>query len=99
MRQIKGRLFALLWEGEGDARRLVFQETGTDVAGIPNNTSGDGPAAHPRCLAFLACSLVLCYSPHTLLATLWIRAILAHCSSSVSLLPISQLAKPHWGDR
>ena len=26
-------------------------------------------------------------------------AILAHCSSSVSLLPISQLAKPHCGER
>ena len=65
----------------------------------PNLSGGDGPAAHPRRLVFRACALVLGYSPHTLLATFWMRAILAHCSSSVSLLPISQLAKPHWGDR
>lgn len=37
--------------------------------------------------------------PHTSLAILCTNAILAHCSSSVSLLPISQDAKPHCGLR
>ena len=39
------------------------------------------------------------YAPQTSFAISSTRAILAHCSSSVSLLPISQLAKPHCGER
>ena len=39
------------------------------------------------------------YLPHTSSAISRTRATLAHCCSSVSLLPTSQLAKPHCGDR
>ena len=39
------------------------------------------------------------YLPQTSSAISRTRATLAHCSSSVSLLPTSQLAKPHCGDR
>ena len=83
MRQIKRRLFAL-----GKVETASGGLFATRLERV-----------RPRRLGFRACALVPGYSPHTLLATLWMRAILAHCSSSVSLLPISQLAKPHWGDR
>lgn len=50
---------------------------------------------------FFTSALRVCehHSPHTSLATDCTSAILAHCCSSVSLLPSSVDAKPHWVDR
>ena len=41
----------------------------------------------------------IAFYPQTSFAISLTSLIFAHCSSSVSLLPISQEAKPHWGDK